>query len=114
AAVTLRFLLFIHRYLAVAVGLLMALWCLSGFVMMYQPFPALTQMERLAGLAPLRLEGCCQTGFLEDSPGSIGDLRIEMLGERLVLRQPGAPPVDLVSGRPVDELARDQLTQIAA
>ena len=37
-----RVLLFVHRYLAVAVGLLMALWCLSGFVMLYQPYPELT------------------------------------------------------------------------
>ena len=41
----LRTLLFIHRYLAVAVGLLMALWCLSGFVMLYQQYPTLTDAE---------------------------------------------------------------------
>ncbi len=64
----LRLVLLIHRYLAVAVGLVMAMWCLSGFVMMYQPFPSFTAAERLAGLAPLRLEKCCQTAFLPETP----------------------------------------------
>src|SRR5690606_39349236 len=96
----LRILLFTHRYLAVAVGLLMALWCLSGFVMMYQPFPELTQAERLAGLAPLRFDGCGRSDLPDDQLA--GDFRIEMLGERLVLRQPGGRAVDLVSGQPVE------------
>ena len=45
----LRLLLFVHRYLAVAVGLLMALWCLSGFVMLYQGYPELTSARAAAG-----------------------------------------------------------------
>src|SRR5690606_3169414 len=48
-----RAILFVHRYLAVAVGLLMTLWCLSGFVMMYQDYPALDTEERLSGLEAL-------------------------------------------------------------
>src|SRR6187431_378732 len=55
----LRLLLIVHRYLAVAVGLLMALWCLSGFVMLYQDYPQLTRAEQLQGLEPLDLDGCC-------------------------------------------------------
>ena len=50
-----RLILIIHRYLAVAVGLLMTLWCLSGFVMMYQSFPELSNEQRLNGLEPLEL-----------------------------------------------------------
>jgi len=49
----LRVLIVAHRYLGVALGLLVTLWCLSGFVMMYQSYPGLEPGERLKGLAPL-------------------------------------------------------------
>lgn len=111
---TLRILLITHRYLAVAAGLMMALWCLSGFVMMYQPYPELTPAERLAGLAPLRFAECCRTDFLGDGAPS-GSFRIEMLGEdRLVLRRPGAAPIDLATGLPVGDLQEEDLARIAA
>ena len=31
-----RLLLLVHRYLGIAIGVIVALWCLSGFVMMYE------------------------------------------------------------------------------
>jgi hypothetical protein len=108
-----RILLVIHRYLAVAVGLLMALWCLSGFVMIYQPYPEFTASERLAALAPLRLEGCCRTQFLPES-GPAGSFRIEMLNDAAVLRQPGVIPIDLSSGTPVRGLQRAELLHVAS
>ncbi len=37
-----RTILIVHRYLGVAIGLVMTLWCLSGFVMMYRGFPAVS------------------------------------------------------------------------
>lgn len=52
-------ILLVHRYLAVCVGILMVLWCQSGFVMMYQSFPELSTEPRLNGLAPLNLSLCC-------------------------------------------------------
>lgn len=108
----LRSLLFLHRYLAVAVGLLMALWCLSGFVMMYQPFPELTSQERLAGLAPLRFERCCSP---VEMPGrTTGDWRIEMLGETPVLRQGDFDPVLLSTGHPVPAIEVPQLQAIVS
>lgn len=109
----LRVLLFIHRYLAVAVGLLMALWCLSGFVMLYQQYPELTEAERLRGLAPLRLAGCCQSGFLpEDVPA--GDFHIQMQRGVPVLLQEGDVPFDLASGRPLRDPSQQELLDIAA
>ena len=42
-----RGLIVLHRYLGVAVGLVMTVWCLSGFVMMYSGYPCLTEAERL-------------------------------------------------------------------
>lgn len=107
-------LLILHRYLAVAVGLVMALWCLSGFVMMYQPYPALGAAERQASLAPLTWTDCCQSRFLPADDAPAGDFRIEMLAGRPVLRQPGAPPFDLTSGLPVEPLLREQMLEVAA
>lgn len=110
----LRVLLFIHRYLAVAVGLLMALWCLSGFVMLYQQYPTLTDAERLAGLQPLRLAGCCHAGFLESDDVPAGDFRIQMQRGVPVLLQDGSPPFDLASGRPLRRPTQQQVLDIAA
>jgi uncharacterized iron-regulated membrane protein len=109
----LRILLVIHRYLAVAVGLLMALWCLSGFVMLYQPYPDFTPAERLAALAPLRLQDCCKTQFLPEDQAPVGSFRIEMLNDRLVLRRPNVVPIDLETGTPLRSLLREEVLQVA-
>jgi hypothetical protein len=109
-----RLLLFCHRYLAVAVGLLLALWCLSGFVMLYQQYPELTTAERLRGLAPLRLSGCCQSGFLPDNGETVGEFRIEMQRGQPVLLQSDGVPFDLASGTPLRPRTQQDLLDIAA
>lgn len=48
-----RWLYLTHRWIGIGTCLLLAMWFLSGVVMMYMPFPSLTQVERLAGLAPI-------------------------------------------------------------
>jgi hypothetical protein len=107
-------ILCIHRYLAVAVGLLMSLWCLSGFVMMYQSFPALSDEQRLNGLEPLALQDCCRTGVLDlDALGNVGNFRIEMLLGEPVLRLAGRPAIALSSGAPVAQLTGEQILQVA-
>ncbi|WP_432382129.1 PepSY domain-containing protein [Duganella sp. P38] len=45
-----------HRWLGIVLGLLVLLWFGSGIVMMYVPYPALTEQERMAWLAPLDAE----------------------------------------------------------
>ncbi|MYN00657.1 PepSY domain-containing protein [Pseudoduganella sp. DS3] len=42
-----------HRWLGIVLGLLVLLWFGSGVVMMYVPYPALTEAERQAWLAPI-------------------------------------------------------------
>ena len=111
----LRILLIFHRYTAVTVGLLMALWCLSGFVMLYQQYPELTDAERLRGLSPLQLQGCCRAEFLPgDGEGEVGDWRIEMLRGAPVLREHGSPAFELTTGTPLRTPARQDLLAIAA
>lgn len=43
----------LHRWLGIGCGLLVLLWFGSGVVMMYVPYPALSEAERMATLAPL-------------------------------------------------------------
>ena len=93
-----RVILLVHRYLGVVVGLIMVVWCLSGFVMMYQGYPRLTDTERLRGLAPLKLQGLA-SGWAESSGSSpaaalsdemgVRGFSIEMLAQRPVLRTVG-------------------------
>lgn len=108
-----RYVLVAHRYLAVATGLLMTLWCLSGFVMMYQAFPEQTQEQRLRGLEPLDLQNCCNLSLLpieDDSPAPA--FRVEMLLGEPVLRMP-SQVVKLRSGFYQAPLDDAQIMQVA-
>jgi len=86
----------VHRWLGIAIALLMALWTLSGFVMMYVSYPETTAAERVAGLAPLDLSACCAEAFL---PGGakIEAASVEMLRGEPVLRWSGPEGAGLVS-----------------
>ena len=80
-----RFLILLHRYLGIALGLVVSLWCLSGFVMMYVQFPDLSREEQLQGLDELDLSECCSL------PADFSNLdleryRVEIMAGRPVLR----------------------------
>ena len=101
-----QIVLLLHRYLGMAVGVVMTLWCLSGFVMMYRGYPQVTELQRVAGLQPLDLAASRAPPTL-DLAGLEG-FRIEMLAGRLVLRirQPdGERTLDLASGASVGPIA---------
>jgi uncharacterized iron-regulated membrane protein len=87
-----RALIVLHRWLGVAFCLLFAMWFASGIVMHFVPFPALTEAERFAGLAPIDLARV-KIGPAEARQASgIGDAtRI-----RLIQRADG--PVYLIAG----------------
>ena len=48
-----RALILLHRWLGVSFSLLFAMWFSTGIVMHFVPFPALTEAERIDGLAPI-------------------------------------------------------------
>jgi len=76
-----------HRYLGVAVGLLMLVWFASGIVMMYVAYPELTDRDRLSSLAPIPWEGCCllyTQKFADDDP--IRAVQIQSLADEPVMR----------------------------
>lgn len=54
-----RTLFLVHRWLGVGLCLLMAMWFVSGVVMMYVGYPKLTPAERLAALPELAPTDCC-------------------------------------------------------
>jgi hypothetical protein len=51
----LRAVILLHRYVGMATCLCVAMWFVTGIVMMYVGFPRLTEVERFSGLAPLDL-----------------------------------------------------------
>jgi hypothetical protein len=83
-----RLLFLTHRYLGIALGLLMVLWCVTGIVMMYVPYPAAIDRDvRLAALAPLDGVACCileGESFPPDN-AAIRSFEIEALNDRAVL-----------------------------
>jgi hypothetical protein len=124
----LRFVLVLHRWLGVAVGTLMTVWCLSGFVMMYVDYPRLTPEEQLRGLAPVRspdLAALARVGL----PGKalLSSVRIEMMAGRPVLRvvpaanadrtiaQTRSAPLsyDLVTAKPLVTLTGADIRRVA-
>jgi hypothetical protein len=95
----LRSILLAHRWLGIIVGLIMTIWCLSGFVMMYSPYPRLDADEQLRGLPALDLPADMRwqhSGLPDDLP--IAGARVERMGDRLVLRVvPEAPPARAIA-----------------
>ena len=80
-------LIFLHKWLGIALALFFIMWFASGVVLYFVPFPNLTQAERLGALPPLRLPaGCCLTaeqaarraglGFSEARLGMHGDVPV--------------------------------------
>ena len=82
-----RLLILIHRYVGIAFGVIIALWCLSGFVMMYVQYPDLSEREYFAGLPALETGNCCiaNSDVLEQLAG-VDEIVIEMLAGQPVLR----------------------------
>jgi len=114
-----RFLILSHRYLGIGVGLLMVMWCLSGIVMMYVPFPELDAQSRKGGLARLDANRCCVlTG--PSFPGGdtqIESFQIEMFDSRPFLDMvlPGGRHrmIDLSTGESFQGASGTQALQVA-
>ena len=79
-----RTLVYSHRWLGIAGGVLIFVWFASGIVMMYARMPALDPTERIARLAPL------DVSTLRIAPAAVAPdatrLTISMLGDRPVYR----------------------------
>jgi hypothetical protein len=97
AAILWRALVVLHRYLGVAVGLLMAMWFVSGAVMMYVGFPSQTEAERVGSLAPIAWQNCCRiANELIPDDQMFGGAQVEDLIGIPVLRLRRLPRPDAV------------------
>jgi hypothetical protein len=110
-------LFLLHRYLGIAVGALMVMWCVSGVVMMYVSYPALDESVRLKNLTPIDWSGCCRLpdGLVAGS-SPIGNARIEMLARRpalLVGDRTRTRLIDGITGDAIDRVSPEQAAAVA-
>ena len=114
-----RILFLLHRYLGIALGLVMSIWCLSGIVMMYVQYPEMSALDEARSLEPLDLAGCCiLPADLEGADRSALDAyRIEMMAGRPVLRLDQSSGeqryMDLATGSFLTELSEREATTVA-
>ena len=109
-----RLILLLHRYLGIAVGALMVMWCLSGIVMMYVSYPALGEGVRLGHLQPIAWRDCCKVADALRADFDLKHIRIEMLDGRPVLFSgEESRPIDLTTGSPVEEISAAQAAAVA-
>jgi hypothetical protein len=109
-----RWILLLHRYLGIAVGALMVMWCLSGVVMMYESYPALDENVRLRALQPIAWRDCCKIADALGADFSPKRIWIEMLGGRPVLFSgEESRPIDLSTGSLVEGISADQAAEVA-
>jgi uncharacterized iron-regulated membrane protein len=109
-----RVLLLLHRYLGIAVGALMVMWCLSGVVMMYVSYPSLGEGDRLRHLEPIKWAGCCKISQAQLK--DVGEFQVEMLAGRPVLHAVNGAmrgPTDLDTGAAVEGVTALQAAAIA-
>ena len=104
--------------MGVVLGLLMLLWCLSGFVLMYSPYPSTTLGDRdyrVEGLAPISLPA--ETALPEIPSGAaLSSARIEMLGAKPVISlawSDGRGLFDLSNAERIDAIDEAQALTIA-
>lgn len=81
-----RLLFLIHRYLGIGIGLILLLWCLSGFVMMYKPYPELSTQQQLGTLETLDFTNCCSPLIPSDFiHNGYSQFQVQMLNKEPVL-----------------------------
>jgi hypothetical protein len=118
-----RMLFWLHRYLGIAVGALMAMWCISGVIMMYVAYPSLDDGTRLRHLGPIEWSNCCKIS--NETPGDaeglsdsdpISDLQIESLAGRAVIHirtRQQSRLIDLTTGSVIHRVSAEQAAAVA-
>src|SRR5580692_1075370 len=103
-----RWIFLIHRYGGLGLSLLMLMWCLTGIIMLYVPYPSLPESERIAGLRPIDWHRCCAL----PSAGTLQRFSIEMMNSRLLMFGEQTP-LDLGSGKPIPPITSDDAQAVA-
>lgn len=115
-----RYLYLWHRWLGIVACLFMALWFISGVVMLYVGYPKLTPAERLAHLPVLALEKgsvdleqVLHAADPEQAPTSIR-LTTVAGAPRYILEYPGLRKVAIEADSGLQALPTDQVEALAA
>lgn len=115
-----RWLHLLHRWLGIALGLLILLWLVSGLVMLFVARPALQESERLQALAPLPAApppvSAAQAWAALELAGAPEGLRLQQqLGRPVWLLQAGKTwhAVDGLTGQPRALLTEAQARVLA-
>ncbi|HPU53128.1 MAG TPA: PepSY domain-containing protein [Burkholderiaceae bacterium] len=110
-----RQLFLVHRWTGVVLCLFMAMWFISGVVMMYVGYPKLTHNEHLAALPPLDGRACCHLAPQAQGARSV---RLTTIGgnPRLVIVDKAGVPAahDAVSGQVLPPIGQTEATLAAA
>lgn len=110
----------IHRWTGIGMCLLMAIWFLSGVVMLFVGYPKLTPWERLAALPALPPDACCiapeQALASAAKPGALKSLTLSSVAGKpayILQAADGAMrAIDAANGRPI--AAREQQLALAS
>ena len=119
-----RPLIYAHRWLGIAGGVVFVTWFASGIVMMYARMPELTADERLARLAPIDLsrarvsiaDAAREAAACGEGGQPCDRVRISMLGDRPVYRvqsRGGWTTIFADTGEPFRGLTPDQAIDLA-
>lgn len=112
-----------HRYLGLLLAPMVLLWSFSGLVLMYVPFPELTEDKRVLLLPPLKLEQCCDKEFYHSIiPANVKAVSLETLNRQAVIKVTDAennlqiyslnslalfPDIDQTLARSISQIASD-------
>jgi hypothetical protein len=104
AGILWRAMVILHRYLGIAVGLLMAMRFVSGIIMMYVPYSRIQAAERLRIEPLVPWQFCCNYGTLaDDAPVTRAQVADHLGTAALRLRMPGRPPARDFDGEKLHE-----------
>lgn len=113
-----RILIILHRYLGIAIGIVLLLWCLTGFVMMYVQYPELNAQQQRQILPTIQLGQCCrmpEAGYMDRE--SVDYFSIEMVADIPVIRLGwylhDDIAIDLNKGQWLDRITENHAFQIA-
>jgi hypothetical protein len=106
-----KWLVVLHRYIGIVMGLLMLLWFLSGIAMLFVHWPEVTDAERAVGLPPIAWGQCCQFGDVQEVI-QVEHATVEDLAGRPVLRFDDQV-LDLATGQPVHRVSSADAARVA-
>ncbi len=97
-----------HRYLGVAIALLMLVWFISGIVMMYVPYPQRSETERVSALPQISWAACCDfSGITLSDSDAVARAQLENVAGRPILRVRSPLRADIIA-----DLEQGQILEI--